>query len=258
MEQKQTLWIIAAAGIFLLVVIGAALILYSPAMQTEPEVTAVQIPAAASTPETYQINSAAAQSAEPNSGAQTPVPAKDVTVITDTTTVVGTGQTNIDLNAFKSAAAQSPQPAVQPQNETARRSAQSDSTVVAITQRVQPEPAPAQPAPAPQPAAEPRKPEIAQPVPASAAPPAPAAQFWVQVASLTSKHNAEAARKALEDNKIPSEIFTHTDESGKTFYRVRVGPYTTKNEAEYWRTRIAMIDTFSGTSSYITESKAAR
>lgn len=35
MEQKRTLWIIAATGIFLLVVIGAALILYSPSMQTK-------------------------------------------------------------------------------------------------------------------------------------------------------------------------------------------------------------------------------
>ena len=32
MEQKKTLWIVAAAGIFLLVVVGAALILYSPSV----------------------------------------------------------------------------------------------------------------------------------------------------------------------------------------------------------------------------------
>jgi len=32
MEQKRTLWIIAAAGVFLLVVVGAALILYSPSL----------------------------------------------------------------------------------------------------------------------------------------------------------------------------------------------------------------------------------
>ena len=30
MEQKRTLWIVAAVGVFLLVVLGAALILYTP------------------------------------------------------------------------------------------------------------------------------------------------------------------------------------------------------------------------------------
>ena len=36
------------------------------------------------------------------------------------------------------------------------------------------------------------------------------------------------------------------------FYRVRVGPYTTKSEAEYWRTRINKIDEFAKAESYVT------
>lgn len=36
MEQKKTLWIVAAAGIFLLVVVGAALIIYSPSLHKTP------------------------------------------------------------------------------------------------------------------------------------------------------------------------------------------------------------------------------
>jgi len=36
MEQKKTLWIVAAAGIFLLVVVGAALIIYSPSLHNTP------------------------------------------------------------------------------------------------------------------------------------------------------------------------------------------------------------------------------
>ena len=35
MEQKRTLWIVAAAGIFLLAVVGAALILYSPSLHED-------------------------------------------------------------------------------------------------------------------------------------------------------------------------------------------------------------------------------
>ena len=256
MDQKQTLWIIAAVGIFLLVVIGAALILYSPAMQTEPAVTAVQLPAIDSTTDTYTIDSVA-QAPIPTATQQTQletqqadstVPVKDLTVISDTTNVYGTGQTNIDLNSLKSVPTAE---TVKPQNETAEKAVEEKKTVVTITQKTQPKPAPAQPvAPGPKKVTE-------QPVAKPAVKPVPAIQYWVQAASFTSKNNAESARKSLEDNKIPSEIFTYTDDKGKTFYRVRIGPYTTKNEAEYWRTRIAMIDTFSASNSYITESRTA-
>ena len=77
-------------------------------------------------------------------------------------------------------------------------------------------------------------------------------QYWVQVASVTNKHNAENARAALAANKIESEIFTHKADDGKLYYRLRVGPYTTKTEAEYWKGRIALIDEFADTESFIT------
>ena len=75
--------------------------------------------------------------------------------------------------------------------------------------------------------------------------------FWVQAAAYTSKRNADEARTTLESNKIPSEVFTFTDSNGKTFYRVRIGPYVTKSEAEYWQTRIGMIDKFASAKSVI-------
>jgi hypothetical protein len=56
----------------------------------------------------------------------------------------------------------------------------------------------------------------------------------------------------LDENRIPADIFTYEDNKGKLFFRVRVGPYTTKSEAEYWRTRINKIDTFAKAESYVT------
>ena len=38
MDQKRTLWITIAAGVFLLVVVGAAIILYAPAAKKETQV----------------------------------------------------------------------------------------------------------------------------------------------------------------------------------------------------------------------------
>ena len=77
-------------------------------------------------------------------------------------------------------------------------------------------------------------------------------QYWIQVASLTSRKNADSARAVLGENKITADVFTYKDTSDKLYYRVRVGPYTTKSEAEYWRSEIAKIDSFASSQSYVT------
>ena len=82
--------------------------------------------------------------------------------------------------------------------------------------------------------------------------PAAKTQFWVQVAAYSSKKTAENARAVLDANKITADIFTHKDAKGNLFYRVRVGPYTTKSEAEYWRSKIIKISEFSKAESYVT------
>ncbi len=78
-------------------------------------------------------------------------------------------------------------------------------------------------------------------------------QYWVQVAAYSNKKGAEGARTILDENKIPSDIFTYRDNKDKLYYRVRVGPYTTKSEAEYWRTKIIKISEIDNANdSYIT------
>ena len=79
-----------------------------------------------------------------------------------------------------------------------------------------------------------------------------AAPYWVQVSSYAAKKNADEARAELDKNQIPCEVFTFTKD-GKLYYRVRVGPYTTKKEAEYWKQRIDSIDMFKGAGSYVTK-----
>lgn len=77
-------------------------------------------------------------------------------------------------------------------------------------------------------------------------------KYWIQVTALTSRKAADAAREELGKNLITADVFTYTDSKNQLFYRVRVGPYSSKSEAEYWRTKIAMIDSFKNTQSYIT------
>ncbi len=86
---------------------------------------------------------------------------------------------------------------------------------------------------------------------------APMASFWIQAASYTTKKRADEARAVLEASSLPCEVFTYKDsDSGNLYYRVRVGPYLTKTEAEYWQTKIQALDYFKGTASYVTNAAA--
>jgi len=281
MEQKKTLWIIAAAGVFLLVVIGAAMILYSPASRT--------IPAVAAVPQIRQNGGWTAPPAPVNQDEQTPGTAgqqnpgtttvqqtagvqsgnktdashvNEMTVIAGTTNVYGINTntagtspaTTIDLNTLKNA--QGPSENVTAQNEageqalvTAQSKQPEKTSVTEQPEQTVPAKTSYKPAKSIKPALKP-----VVPVRKSAAVPEP--KYWVQAASFTGKKSADNARAVLDQNRIPSEVFTYRDSKNRIFYRVRIGPYTTQSEAEYWRNRIVQINEFKDTQSYITNSSA--
>ena len=83
-------------------------------------------------------------------------------------------------------------------------------------------------------------------------------QFWIQILSSSVKKNADEARTTLDSKKLPAEVFTYKDSKGTLYYRVRVGPYTTKSEAEYWKSKIEEIEMFAKSGSYITNSSASK
>ena len=275
MEQKKTLWIIAAVGAFLLVVLGTAGILYSPARNPSPAIASV----------------APVEKSKPNSGwtnqvdLQPPAPASaprvsDMIVLADNTTVYNlpksddsNSATTIDLNALKNGyiADTQVQAASQPQNinitvnvpetkeaapvpEAEPETPASSSSAVKVAK--------AETKPAPKAAPAPKKSEKSEAKSsvkvtvkgnASVTVEEPKkTQFWVQVAAYSNKKGADNARTVLDSNKIPADVFTYQDNKSKLYYRVRVGPYTTKSEAEYWRSRIVKIDEFAKAESFVT------
>ena len=308
MEQKRTLWIVAASGVFLLVVVGAALILYSPSLSkndqvqtyynprdgwtngqrpvtpdsnggvapvelaqadsgvippaegiapvnTNPLAVNPQDPAALAAP---GVNTNIEQMyAQANSKDGQTLKAENVTVITDNALVYGTGNTTtIDLNALKSnpAAVSS---AITPKNsytaEQINTQAQAAKETAKATADTYYAPAPKKSVPKKE--AAPKKTETAKVAAKKTVKAEPKKTtpdtFWIQVGSYEAKKSADEARSTLESNKIPNEVFTYKDSKGKLFYRVRVGPYTTKSEAEYWQSRILMINQFAKASSYV-------
>lgn len=302
MEQKRILWIVAAVGLFLLVVVGFALILYSPSQKQDPIITSNQStndiwasPGNASPiNQNYQVSSlqgtplenvvngniqstdnsqqfspvatapaqqVAGQVTLPVSQGNNVLPSdsmnlvgqqqvQDVTVISGNTKVYTTGNTTLDVSGLTINSVT--QPVV---TQSANTQTSSQKTVVANTSAVSSTSSAKTTSTA---KTSSTKPASKTTTTASTKTEAPVPKYWIQAGSYSSKKNAEEARSVLSAEKIASEIFTFTDANGTLFYRVRIGPYTTKSEAEYWQSRVALIEKFSGTKTYITDSSAKK
>lgn len=109
-------------------------------------------------------------------------------------------------------------------------------------------PTAATPAEKPPVAASPAKPAV-KPAPKPAATPAavsapkalpPSSQYWVQAGSFSSRGKADELKDVLGKKGL-SGLVTVTEINGKTWYRVRVGPYVSNSEASGWLTRVKAI-----------------
>lgn len=286
MDQKKTLWIIAAAGAFLLAVLGAAVIIYSPSKkssytaQTPIEQTAAPVTSSGWTTTTSSPAefSTVQQPVEIPQNVPSTSKVGEMIVLADNATVYESDNssehsydsTTIDINALKKDLAYEAQTSVKnvPQNinitvhipETKSESPEykaPEEVPVRIVEKpakpiIKAEPVKKE---APKASAKPAAKSVQKTVTAvktSSAAEKKVTQYWVQVAAYSNKKGAENARSILESNKIPSDIFTFQDAKNNLFYRVRVGPYTTKSEAEYWRTRIIKINEFSKAESFVT------
>jgi DedD protein len=67
--------------------------------------------------------------------------------------------------------------------------------------------------------------------------------YWVQTGAFSTKVRAEGAKESLASKGITS-IIDNRNIDGKTWYRVRVGPYMSENEAKYWLALVKSIDGF--------------
>ena len=298
MEQKKTLWIIAAVSVFLLVVMGAAMIFYNPSAGASRRVASIK-PVEKSVQTSSQSGWTNTTSPEPTASTSSPQ-VSDMFVVSENTTVLDLGQgtssntategqaTTIDLNALKrELAADAALAQANPQNinitvnlsdkentakveeapvvltteyytgkakeaEAAEKAAAVKKTESAVT-KASPAQTPVAKTSTAKAAAKTSS-SSATKTTASSAPAKASAvtRFWVQVAAYSNKKTAENARSVLSDKKINSDIYTYEDAKSKLFYRVRVGPFTTKSEAEYWQSKIVEISDFAKAGSYVT------
>jgi len=78
--------------------------------------------------------------------------------------------------------------------------------------------------------------------------------FWIQTGAFSTIKYAEGAKDYLAARGITS-IIEDPVINGKTWYRVRVGPYTTRDEANYWLALVKSIDGFSSSQVWETDAR---
>lgn len=261
MEKRKLLLVIVSVGIFLVVVIGASIMVFSPKTRRTETVVSAQPAIPAGTAGGDRMLAPEPSTADPTEwvrnpqsvqGLQTPPqPAAatrgDVIIIYGDNTVQG-----------------------RPSGTQVSPGASGSGSLVIDVPKPEPAPAarvpvPAAPAPTPVPAAStavPAAPAQKQPVAArpAAQQPKPAAtriydDYWVQTGAFSSKARAENARSSLSSKGISSVLDVKTLQD-KTYFRVRVGPYASKNEADYWLSLVKSIDGFS--ESYVSMVKSRR
>jgi DedD protein len=214
-EMKKLLLVAVSVGVFLLVTVTVAIIILTPRAQTQEAAFSSSIPyAGRAQPSTETVNSTPVQPLSGNS--------QETSNIDNSGTAVPADRNNGD-----SLTIQIPKPstAAVPDNPEA------------VSQPVRPQTASAQPAnpPASRPAAS-----------APAARPAASRainDFWVQTGAFSAMVRAEDAKELLASKGLVS-IIENREVNGRTWYRVRLGPYTSEREANYWLALVQSIEGF--------------
>ncbi len=227
-EQKKLLWISLSACAFVLVLGATGLFLFAPKK------------GAAAAPATIR-NVAAPKSADPQEFLMTPPPAPSFeqprTAAGDVVIVYGEKPASLEGAGATPAATPG---AAAPSAATPSAGSPTAGTPSAATAPSVPAPSPA--ATAPKASAKPSKTVPAKTASAKTQAPkkAPSEEYWIQAASFASRGRADELKDALAAKGIAS-LISVKDIDGKSWYRVRIGPYSAKAEAEGWLARLKAL-----------------
>lgn len=286
MEQKKTLWIIVSVGAFLLAVLGAALIFYKPSdnMNVQPVNMAVE------NPNTNGWSNSANANQQENTSITDVKKVDDMVVLSNNTSIyevekrdIAKNSTGTTFNLNDGTSEIKTEPVnntpninitvnipeqILKEDRTTTKTSDSESIYITsnyyVDNKIQESKVDVKKLEKEEKQKARKVVEKTETVKVSSKPVAKKVEkqsapkekgvtrYWIQVASYSNKKGAENARSILDENKIPSDIFTYTDTKNNLFYRVRIGPYTTKSEAEYWKTRIEEIDFFKTSQCYVT------
>jgi DedD protein len=214
-ENKKFLWISLSVCAFVLALAATGLVLFAPKK------------GGAAAPATVG-NVAAPKSADPQDFLQAPPPAPSFeqprSAAGDVVVVYGDKPTALDGSVGEAPAAGAASPA---------EAAPLPSAAPAVSAPAASPKAVAKPQPtAPKAPASPAKVQSPKKVKAD--------EYWIQAASFASRGKADELKDSLAAKGIAC-IISVKDIDGKSWYRVRIGPYSGKAEAEGWLSRLKAL-----------------
>jgi DedD protein len=251
MEKKKLLLVAISVGIFLVIAIGAAIVVFAPKTGPVPAAAAasrsgqgVVFPPYAASPDFYDYSPVEPENLQPSTVDPVDILRNPDDISSIRPVPEGTPRHSSDFYIIPGPVIEVPEPgrtAVPGAPAPSRTSPTPVSPPVSNT----PTAPPVAPAPTP------------SPTPAASAPaPRPAVQvrpavvqtrvyddYWVQTGAFSTIARAEGVKETLSSRGITS-IIENRDIEGRTVFRVRVGPYTSHNEADYWLSLIKSINGF--------------
>jgi DedD protein len=235
-EQKKLLLVAVSVGVFLLVTITAAMIILTPKMQPQDNAFLSSVPFSAGNVQNTERSGNNSLQPINNNPPITNNPQETnpiYNVVPETPAVIEkTGDDNLIVQIPRPISA-----AVPNAPETKTSTATNSTTVKPATTTTTPKPAATVTAPAPKPQT-------------SAAPKSTAAvsaktinDYWIQTGAYSALVRAEDMKERLASNGLTSIIENRVIE-GRLYYRVRLGPYTSEREANYWLSLVKSIEGF--------------
>jgi DedD protein len=216
MERQKIFWVVLSVSVFVVVVlvVGAFLLRPRPSSSTETPVTVSPLSDQGTQVYEYQVPAGSPGA----SGASGATSSSGQSGNTETLHFyIGEGQGEAGSGPAPSSTSPAA-PSVQGETTTTTAPEQVPGTVpqgaAAVTRAPAPRTAPA--------AAAAAKPAVK--------PTARSTEYWIQTGSYKSQTRAEDLAALLGDKGLAGRVFSYAVQ-GATWYRVRVGPYTSKGEA---------------------------
>jgi DedD protein len=243
-EVKKLLLVAVSVGIFLVIIIGAAILILTPKVQQDNTAFSSSRPVPAGRTQPGNADpSEMLKNPDKMMGIQ-PMPVTEVQEINTTVESDTRDRDRLTINVLRQIdtavpnASEPSVPAVNKPISAITPAKPAEKPVASTTSKPATKQSPAvKPAPALKPATAVKP---AAPISAKTR-----NDYWVQTGAFTAIIRAEDAKETLASKGITS-IIENRQIDGLTWYRVRLGPYTSESEAKYWLALVQSIDGFSG------------
>lgn len=240
MEQQKLLWTILSVGILILILLGAGMFFFLPSDSTglaQNGKTTEWTKAASTAPKDTPAPAAPPQASKPEIK-KTPVqpsPAPKTTPEPSAAPAPKTAQAPAPKQATTPAPKATPAPATKPATTTTQQAPKPAASTQPAAKPAQPQTQTAKPAQTP----------AAKPAASTAA----KGSFWIQVGSYATMDAADKTKKELSAKGYTSSIQTIAKD-GKTYHRVKIGPYASRSEVDTLLPKIKALPGMGG--SFIT------